>query len=264
MAFLLLRFVALWIVAVLVASVSSWCRRPGTAATVLLSLWVLGGIVLPRFAAMTASATMPLPSRDAFEAAMREDREQGLDGHNPRDERRMKIEQEVMQEYGVATKQELPINLDGILMQADEDYGNDVWDTHFGKLEVHQLRQSNLVGLFSLVNPLQATERVSMALAGTDLQSHFSLLQQVESRRRALVRSLNEEHAHGGSKTGDWAWKPEPDFYASFATFRFEAPLLRDVFSARSLEWAALLAWALGLSIFLVMSARRLERGASL
>ena len=41
-------------------------RRPGTAAAVLLSLWVTSAIVLPRLAAMTAEAFHPLPGRDAL------------------------------------------------------------------------------------------------------------------------------------------------------------------------------------------------------
>ena len=30
--------------------------------------------------------------------------------------------------------EELPVNFTGILMQADEEYGNKVWDKHFGDL----------------------------------------------------------------------------------------------------------------------------------
>jgi len=263
LVYLLLHFAVLWIVAVLVACVSSWTRRPGAAAGALLSFWVLGAIVLPRLAAMTADVFLPLPGRDAFDAAMREDREKGLDGHNPRDARRSEVEREVLEEYGVATVEELPVNLDGFLMQADEEYGNEVWDEHFGELEEHLRRQSAFAGAFSFVNPLHAADRISMAIAGTDLESHLAFLEQAESHRRALVQSLNEEHALGGSKTGDWGWKPEREFYASFATFRFEPSPLREALAARAVEWTALAVWGLGLTGLLLYSARRLEHGGS-
>ena len=262
--YLLLYLVSLWIVAVLVVCVSSWTRRSGTAASLLLGAWVVSAIVLPRLGAAMASAAVPLPSRDAFEAAMREDREKGLNGHNPSDERNRAVEQKVLETYGVTTKEELPVNLDGFLMQADEEYGNRVWDKHFNELEERQRRQSAIVGPSSFANPLQATDRLSMAIAGTDLLSHFALLQQAEVHRRALVESLNHEHAHGGSKTGDWSWKADPEFYASFDAFRFEPLPLRNVVARRAVEWSALATWMLGASVMLLWSARRLKRGAIL
>lgn len=263
-AWVLLHLVASWIVAVLVTCVSAWCKRPGTAAGVLLALWVGAAILLPRLSALSANAAFPLPSRDAFDAAMHEDREQGLDGHNPSDARSLAVEQAVLEEYGVETKEELPINLDGILMQADEEYGNKVWDKHFGELEQRLREQSAFVGVLALLNPLQATDRLSMAIAGTDLGSHLAFVEQVEAHRRKLVEMLNDEHAVGGSKTGDWSWTADQEFYASFATFEFEPPALGEVLGRNALLAAALAAWVLALTGLLFASARRLEHGGSL
>lgn len=262
--YVLLHLVALWVVAVLVVCVSSWFRRPGTAAAVLLCLWVAGAIVLPRLAAMTANASLPLPGRDAFETAMHEDREKGLDGHNPYDARSLEIEQKALKDYGVATKEELPVNLDGLLMQADEEYGDMVWDKHFGALEERLRHQSAVAGAFSFVNPLQATDRISMAIAGTDLNAHLAFLEQTESYRRSFVKLLNDKLAFGGSKTDDWDWKAEPEFYASFESFRFEPPPLREVLAAQSAELTALAIWGIGLTGLLLYGARRVERGGSL
>lgn len=263
-SFLVLHLATLWIVAVIVTCASSWLRQPGAAAGVLLSLWVGGAIVLPRVAAMTANALDPLPGRDAFLAAMRADREEGLDGHNPRDERRLEIEEQVLAEYGVDSVEELPIDLGGVLMQADEDYGARVWDKHFGGLEEHLRRQSATAGAFSLINPLQATDRVSMAIAGTGLFSHLAFLRQAESYRRSLVKALNDEHAYGGAKTGERGWTATPEFYASFESFRFDPPSVRDVLGCESLSLAALGLWILATAGVLALSARRLEEGGSL
>ena len=262
--YFVLHLLVLWIVSVLVACVSSWSRRPGTAATVLLSLWVAGAILLPRLAAMTADAAFPLPSRDAFEAAMREDREQGLDGHNPADSRRLELEQKVLAEYGVSSKEELPVNLDGLIMQADEDYGDRVWDEHYGELEGQLRRQSAFVGLFSFANPLQAVDRVSMSVAGTDLNNHFEFLAQVEAYRRMFVKALNDQHAYGGSRTGDWSWTADREFYAAFKSFRYEPPPLRVALAGCSVELSALALWGVFLTGLLFYSARRLEHGGSL
>ena len=175
LAFLALHLATLWVVAALVAGVSARSRNAGTAAALLLSFWVLGAIVMPRLAAMTATAVDPLPGRDAFQAAMDEDRAEGLDGHNPLDQRRQELEQQVLEEYGVSSRDQLPINLGGLIMQADEEYGAQVWDKHFGELEEHLQRQYRFAGTFSFLNPLQATDRLSMAIAGTGLGEPLGL-----------------------------------------------------------------------------------------
>ena len=43
------------------------------------------------------------------------------------------LEAKVLEEYNVDSLSQLPINFYGILLQADEEYGNKVWDKHYGK-----------------------------------------------------------------------------------------------------------------------------------
>ncbi|KAA3606688.1 MAG: DUF3526 domain-containing protein [Planctomycetota bacterium] len=262
LTFLALHLLLLWIVAALVTVVSARTRRPGTSAAVLLSLWVLCGIVMPRIAAMTASALDPLPGRDAFQAAMQEDREQGLDGHNPRDARRQKFEKEVLAKYNVNSRDELPVNLGGLIMQADEEYGAQVWDKHFGELEEHLQRQDRLAGTFSFLNPIQATDRLSMEIAGTGLSSHLDFLRQTEDYRRELVRKLNEEDAYGVTRNdeGRLTRTTTHGFYTGFEAFHYEPLGLRDLLGQRSMELAALFAWMLGTTALLAFTAGRFER----
>ncbi len=262
LSFFALHLAMLWVVATVVAVVSARTKRPGTSAAVLLSLWVLAGILMPRLAAMTASALDPLPGRDAFQAAMTEDREQGMDGHNPRDERRQELEKQVLAEYGVESRNELPVNLGGLIMQADEEYGAQVWDKHFGELEEHLMRQDRFAGVFSLVNPLQATDRLSMEIAGTGLASHLDFLRQTESYRRELVRKLNEEDAHGVARNeeGRLTRTTKQDFYTGFEAFDYQPLSLSELLRGRSMEIVSLLAWLIGATVFLALTARRFDR----
>ena len=63
---------------------------------------------------------------------MKEDRSKGIDGHNPSDQRREQLKNKYLVKYNVDSLKQLPINFDGIVMQEDEEYGNRVWDKHFG------------------------------------------------------------------------------------------------------------------------------------
>ena len=89
---------------------------------------------LPTIASNTSEKLIPLPTRAEFKEAMLEDRSKGIDGHNPRGERRDALEKETLEKYNVENLSDLPINFSGILMQEDEEYGNMVWDKHFGSL----------------------------------------------------------------------------------------------------------------------------------
>ena len=78
-----------------------------------------------------------------------------------------------------------------------------------------------------------------------------------------LVEALNDEHAHGGSRTGDWSWKASPEFYASCHAFQFEQPSLVKLLEARMPEFAALALWLMATTGLLILSAQRLERGVN-
>lgn len=76
-----------------------------------------------------------------------------------------------------------------------------------------------------------------------------------------LVGALNHEHAYGGSKTGDRAFKATPAFYASLDSFEYTAPKLGDALRNRLGEIIALVMWLIGLMAALFRAGARLERG---
>ena len=59
----------------------------------------------------------------------------------------VRIKEEILSQYGVSQLSDLPINFDGIRMQADEEYGNMVWDKHFGNLRSILDDQKNRINM---------------------------------------------------------------------------------------------------------------------
>ncbi len=253
--------VFLAVVSAAIAVASVWARTGRSALLVLLALWVAGTAVLPRVTSSAANAVYPLPSRDAFQAGIKAARAEGPDGHNPKDAFVQARRQEVLTEHGVDTVAELPFNFDGIAMQLDEEFANQIWDEHHGKLEAQMLRQSQFGSWGAVLNPFQSVDHISMTVAGTDLLHDLEFLHQAESYRRFLVGKLNHEHAYGGSKTGDRSFKATPAFFASFAPFSYAAPSLAEVLQHRLREMVALVVWLLILLVVLFRGGSRLERG---
>ena len=236
-------------------------REARQALLLLLFLWVAGTAILPRVTSTLVSELAPLPTRDAFESAMREERAGEMSGHNPTDRRVEALKQEVLTEHGVESVEELPLNFDGIAMQVDEEVGNEVWDKHYGALRRTLERQRSRARIASIVNPFQAIDAISMSVAGTDLAHDLDFQEQVESHRRIFIKALNDEHAYGGSKSGDWGWEAEAAFYESLAAFEYRQPPLAMAIGTRAIELVALIGWLLLLLTLVANSARRLEAG---
>ena len=112
------------IVVCLSTFISASFKSNTSAISLLLATWIAWTIFLPKIWGNTVEKVHPLPSRQNFIAQMKEDRSKGIDGHNPRDERRSKLEKEYLVKYKVDSLSQLPINFDGIVMQADEENGN--------------------------------------------------------------------------------------------------------------------------------------------
>jgi ABC-2 type transport system permease protein len=229
------------------------------ALTSMLGIWIMWTIFLPNILMSSVEKWHPHPSRAEFKRAMKEDRSKGIDGHNPSDERGKELKEKVLKKYGVDSISQLPINFDGIRMQADEEYGNKVWDKHFGNLRSVLRRQKRSYQLGAVVNPFIALQNASMGLAGNDNLHHQEFLLQVESYRRELIKELNNKHAYGGSKSGDWGWKADNTFFRSIPDFEYKPIPLKKVFSKYLLDILLLTGWSLLIIFLLFQGAKKIK-----
>ena len=106
----------------IIVSVSVSLKESRNALLTLLGVWLVFTIFLPKIIANVGDGLHPLPSKKKFQLAIEEQIEKGIDGHNPGNVRTQKFVDSVLQHYQVNTVAQLPINIDGALMQADEDY----------------------------------------------------------------------------------------------------------------------------------------------
>lgn len=215
------------------------------ALTAMLGIWIVWTVFLPHILMTSVEKWHPLPSRNEFKAAMKEDRSKGIDGHNPSDKRAEALKASVLKEYGVDSLEQLPINFDGIRMQADEEYGNQVWDKHFGNIRTVFAEQKHSLQLGGFLNPFIALQNTSRGFSATDNLHHQEFLLQVENYRRVFIKALNDKHAFGGSKTGNWGWKADNEFFKSVSDFEYEPTALSSVLNNYLLDLGVLFFWSL-------------------
>jgi len=229
------------------------------ALTSMLGIWIIWTIFLPNILMSSAEKWHPLPSRNQFQSAMKEDRAKGLDGHNPADERSLALEEMVLKEYGVDDLSELPINFDGMRMQADEEYGNSVWDKHFGNNRKILAKQKQSFQLGGIVNPFISLKNSSMGYMASDNFHHQEFLLQVENYRRVFIKMLNDKQTFGGSKTGNWGWTEDNSFFRSVPDFDYKPTQISSVFSNYLFDLGALMLWSIAVFFLILFGTRKLQ-----
>ena len=233
-------------------------KNTNLALTSMLGIWIFWTIFLPNILMSSVEEWHELPSRESFNQAMREDRSKGLDGHNPADERTKALEEKVLAEYNVDSLSQLPINFDGILMQEDEEYGHKVWDKHFGNLRSVFKKQKQSYQFGGLINPFISLQNASMGFAGSDNLHNQEFLVQVENYRRVFIKELNDEHAFGGSKTGDWSFSADNDFFKSVKDFEHQPVPLSVVFNNYFIDILLLVVWGILTSFLLIFGTKKM------
>ena len=231
------------IIVLLTIFISLALRSATGALSLTMVVWVLWTIFLPKIIGNSVEKISPLPSRVAFQNAMDSDRSKGIDGHNPSAEREGELIKETLAKYNVNNLEELPVNFTGILMQADEEYGNKVWDKHFGDLYTQLQSQKMYYQLSGFFNPFVSVQNLSMATSGTDMFHHLDFLKQAENYRRFFIKKLNNEYAFGGAKTGDRGWKADTDFFQSVKDFSYQFPSFISFLSKYIVDIFLLFVW---------------------
>ena len=230
-----------------------------SALSSILAIWILWTIFLPKIWGNAVEKVHVLPDRKTFKEDMRAERNQGIDGHNPYDKRREELKNKYLAEYQVDSLSQLPINFDGIVMQADEEYGNLVWDKHFGSNYSIMQKQKSLYQFSGLLNPFASLQSASMGFCGTDMIHHLDFLKKAEDYRRVLIKALNDKHAYGGSKTGDWKWTVDSEFFKSVQGFTYETPRISNHLNHYLIDLLFLFFWALLIKVLIRVNAAKVN-----
>ena len=246
-----------YIIVALTVLLSVIFKNSTAALSSTLLIWVIWTIFSPSIIGKTAEEISPLPTRIEFKESMVADRSKGIDGHNPRADRRQALEKVTLEKYNVENLTDLPINFSGILMQEDEEYGNKVWDKHFGSLYDQLKAQKYIYQISGVVNPFISLQNLSMGASGTDMYHHLDFLNQAEKYRRVFIKSLNDEYAFGGSKTGQRGWKASNEFFRSVKEFQYHNPTFSSFYTKYMIDVLILLFWAFMLVVFLSFSSRK-------
>ncbi|MDN5202746.1 DUF3526 domain-containing protein [Fulvivirgaceae bacterium BMA10] len=246
---------------ILCVLISGFARNSGFALLTLLGLWIASCIILPKATANLADKVYPAPSQFEFRNAIKKKVKNGIDGHNPSDERLASLKQKVLDQYGVASIAELPVNWSGIAMQAGEEYTDRVYDQEFSRVEEIFNKQNRLSEWVGFINPYLAVRNLSMSLAGTDFHHHVAFAKAAENYRRAFVKKMNKDmevNHKPGVAYGDY--NVGQDMWASIEPFKYNLPSTSKVLFNQWRSIATLAIWLIGLLLLASVYAPKISK----
>lgn len=173
-------------------AVSAFCRQPRTSLMVLVALWMAQVALAPRAVGEALRLADPLPTAQTFRAAIAADRSRAF-GHDEQHPAFIAFRDRVLKTYGVQRLEDLPVNLRGLALRADDEAGYGVYEHHFGQLHAQLQRQDGWRATAGLAFPLLAVQSLSTALAGTDNRHHHEFLAQAEQHRRVIQTAISQD-----------------------------------------------------------------------
>jgi len=181
-------YLAIWAVAAVL--ISALARRSRDALIVLVSIWMVLVVLLPRTLPEVA-ARLATPTRIETDVAIHEDLKKIGDSHNPDDPYFAAFKARTLARYGVQRVEDLPVQWGGLVGMEGERLTSQLFDRYAREAFAREQAQNRFVRGFGAVSPVIALRQASMSLAGTDTESHQDFLNQVERYRYAFVQALN-------------------------------------------------------------------------
>jgi ABC-2 type transport system permease protein len=235
-------YVTLWASLTLWASARAKSSRGALVG--LLGLWVIVSLIVPRVAADVAVAIADVPSGGDLSARVRDSLNAGLPGGPTRDERVNEISELLLEQHGIKGAETLmdAALLNGLELQAEARFENEVLDHHFAALAAALDHREQLEQALGFLSPVLVMRSLSMALAGTDAAHHRHFSDHAEAHRRGLVELLNREFAERGGAAG-FDYKAGKETWEKAPAFVYTPPPLDWVLYRQLTSLALLLGW---------------------
>lgn len=246
------------VINLLVVGVSAVSKSPKNALVLLVLMWILFFIVIPKGGQTLGSALYRAPDKIAFENAIHEDVSQQGDSHNPNDPHFAGLKAKTLKRYGVDSVSALPVNYGALVMQEGENISSGIFNKHFDRLIGTYKSQNAVSSALGFIDPYLAIRNISMSLSGTDFDTFTAFQKQTEQYRFEKTRLLNQIHLtrikyqnDNKQRVSAANWQQQPDFNYK------PVPVSKNL-AASALSLLSLILWiATGLGALTYISSKR-------
>lgn len=227
--------------------VSMLVAEAKTALLLMLGIWVVTVVGLPRLSASIAEQVYPSPNADTFweesQASLQANRPQSGSDEYLAVEREV-LEQALGREVQDSEFDGLPINRDALRLQVSEVVDAQAYDVAYAQLFENYEKQRNLRRLLAIVSPTIALQYLSHSFSGTDVSAHEHFSIEAERQRNVIVRALNEDMMLNGAGQS-FGYLAPPEFWDSVPLFEYQPPSVAMAWSEGAWDLLILLLWGL-------------------
>jgi ABC-2 type transport system permease protein len=181
-----------FIISFIVILISAISKTSKESLIVLLSIWLLLGIVLPKAIHAIGSVVYPIPAKVDFESDVEKDILKQGDSHNPNDSFYKNFKDSVLRASNVDSIKQLNFNFGGLVGKRGEQLSAETYALHQSRLFKIYEHQIGFSRLFSLANPFSAIRHQSMVFSGTDFSAYQGYQNQAEKYRYNLAQTMND------------------------------------------------------------------------
>jgi len=240
----------------LTLGVSASVRSSRASLIILLGVWMLNGLLVPRTLSELGASRYPIPSV----ASVKQDIQQRLQNPEYAVRAREIWEPRVIERYGLSGVDELNgLSVRGLSLLRGESAGYLVFDEVYGELHDQIEAQNAYQRARSWIAPLSALQPLSRALAGTDFAHHRHFIESAEAYRRIVQDTMNEDILINDGKQGNRAYLAGAELWAKVPPLVIHAPSLSTALRGQATPLVALLLWFTATLVFFSTAARRLK-----
>lgn len=203
--------------------VSALFKEKRSALVVLVALWAVSFVMVPRLASSVAAAAYPQPDAVALSDELAAAAGAAREDQAFQEE----IRNAVLAEYGVVAIEELPINYTAYTLQKTEEYAHPIFEEIYERLNTIYRNQETVLRAAALIAPVVALQKLSAGLAGTDRLHHNAFTASAELHRRKSVKLLNDDFMLNGA--GQQRYAADEALWAQVEDFDYTPPRFTEV-----------------------------------
>ncbi|MDP2228581.1 MAG: ABC transporter permease subunit [Moraxellaceae bacterium] len=204
--------------------VSALCAQARTALLILLGIWAVSVMVMPRIGAGVAAQAHPISDGARVWAELRS--EVSANRVNPDSPEYKAAEQFVIsralgRDVSLAEIATMDVNASGLRLEVTEVLDYAAINNFYANIYEKYAGQRDVRRWFALLSPAIALQHASSAFAGTDFVAHQHFSDIAEVQRNNIVRVMNEDLLLNGAGAttylaGETFWEEVPDFSYEF------------------------------------------------
>ncbi|MCY4264385.1 MAG: ABC transporter permease subunit [Gammaproteobacteria bacterium] len=237
-----LYIVCLTAITLLVSTLVSSAR---SALLVMLGVWVVAVVGLPRLSASIAEQVYPSPDAVKFWQETRASLQANSPPPGSEDYtmlERQVVERALGRELREGELQEVAINRGALMLEVSELTGAKAYNAAFDELFANYDRQRHLRRLLSVLSPTIALQHLSRTYAGTDVSAHEHFSLAAEEQRNNIVRVLNEDMMINGVGQS-FGYVASEDLWDSVPIFEYRPASVAYAWGESLVDLLVLLLW---------------------